>query len=250
MDLENLQETIKKYLDGNMTPQEKADFEKERTQSTALQKEVDQARELRVFLRNRELIAANTLLQSIMAETPIEPDYQGSKIYFKDSVWDSPLLKWFLGSCTVVILISGVFFYQKNQTNRFLSDIAQNHLQAMTNFIGFLPTDESDAAKGMRAYDHKNYVTSIDLLKNAANETDLQLYLAISYLMQGQKDPAESLLKGLIQSNDMTAVPAKWYLSLLWLQKSEKEKAIHLLQKLESDATFGNKAKALLSDLN
>ena len=250
MDSGNIQDTIKQYLEGNMTIQEKKDFDNQMKNSEELAEEVRRFRQLRIFDKNKNLIHANAQLSAVMADIHIEPDYGTYEKYFKKSFFDNLVWQWLLCGLAVVALISGIFFYQINQDTQALMNLSKTYLQPMENIIGFAADDQTQAAKAMLAYDSKNYDEAIRLLnyaiKTNSDDNTLRLYLAISYLMQEQNIQSEILLQEISKTNDLTTIPAKWYLALSFLQSGQKAKARTLLQSLRSDTTFGNRAKEIL----
>lgn len=252
MIIENIQDTIKQYVEGRLSDKNKMDFEAQMKDSTELMEEVRQFRQLHIFNKNKHLIEANALLNAVMRGIEIEPDYGKYEKYFKKPFFGDALWRWLLGGLAVCILVVGGLLYQKNQTSKSLQKLSITYLQPMEDIIGFADTDQTQAAKAMKAYDRKNYGEAIDLLenvvKNTPDDNSLKLYLAISYLMEKQNLKAESLLQSLAKGNDLSTIPAKWYLALSLLQSGEKEEAKTLLQSLESDTTFGNRAKEILKN--
>lgn len=71
----------------------------------------------------------------------------------------------------------------------------------------------------------------------------------MSYLLEGQAQRAEPLLRAIVPADDLTAVPARWYLALCLLQQGRPPEARSLLQSLEKDTIFGAAAGALGKDL-
>lgn len=253
MIIENIQETIKQYIDGTLSPTEKIDFENQIKNSPELAEEVRQFRQLRIFDKSKKLLEAKAILNSVMAETQIEPDYGKYKHHFKQSIFDNPIWRWTMGGLGLLILVICGIFYQKSQATNALKQLSQTYLQPMENIIGFSADDQTQAGKGLKAYDNKNYNEAITLLnyavKNNSDDNSLRLYLAISYLMQEQNVKAEALLQDIVKANDLSTIPAKWYLALSLMQRGEKEEAKTLLQSLQTDTTFGSRATAILNNL-
>lgn len=252
MIIENIQDTIKKYLDGTLSGKEKADFEKEIKNSAELAEEVRRFRQLRIFDKNKDIIAANAILNSVMSDIEIEPDYGKYEKYFKKSIFDNVMWRWLFGGLALILVVGGGFVYQKSQETKALKELSKTYLQPMENIIGFSDNAQTQDAKAMAAYDNKNYSEAIVLLNNASknnpDDNSLRLYLAISYLMQEQNEKAESLLQTIVKTDDLSTIPAKWYLALSLMQRGQKTEAKVLLQSLESDATFGNRAKEILKN--
>lgn len=252
MIIENIQDTIKQYVEGTLSAKDKTDFETQMKGSTELAEEVRQFRQLFIFNKNKHLIEANALLNAVMRDIEIEPDYGKYEKYFKKPFFGSAIPRWLLGGLAVCILVVGGLFYQKNQATKARQELSTTYLQPMEDIIGFADADQTQAAKAMKAYDLKNYGEAVGLLenvvKNTPDDNSLKLYLAISYLLQGQNLKAESVLQNLIKGNDLSTIPAKWYLALSLMQRGEKEEAKALLQSIESDTTFGNRAKEILKN--
>jgi tetratricopeptide (TPR) repeat protein len=251
MTVEQLQETIKDYLDGTMSGTEKTDFEAQIKSDADLAEEVRRFRQLSILNKNKPLLDAKATLSAVMAETTIEPDYGDHEKYFKKSLFENPLWRWLVGGLAVVLLVGGGIVYQKIVEAEALKNLSIKNLAPYTNIINFAPDDQTQAAKAMRAYDNKNYAEASSLLnfavKNDPTDNSLKLYLANCYLMQKQNSQAETLLKDMIRTNDLSQNPAKWYLALTLMQRGEKEEARVLLQSLENDSFYGVKAKEVLS---
>ncbi len=250
MNIENIQETIKKYLDNTMTPSEKADFELQIRDSTELAEQVRQFRQLKIWDKNSFLIQSNAVLTGVMADIDIEPNYGIHEKYFKKSLFDRPVWRWLMGGLVLATLLSGGFLYQQNQASKALNQLAKSHLEPLPNFIGFAENDSSQPAKAMASYDNKNYSEAIERLKsatkNSPDDNSLKLYLAVSYLMQDQNAQAQTLLEDSVKTDNLSTIPAKWYLALTYMQIGKKDEAYKLLQSLESDLDYGKDVKDIL----
>ena len=229
-----------------MSSTEKIDFEKQIEDSKALADEVNRCLQMRIFAKNRDVIQAKALLASVMADIHIEPAP-------KKPFWQQPIWRWLGGGCLVLAIAGSLFLYQQNQEKKAWTTLSKTYLQPMGNIEGFSANDQTQAGKGMQAYDNKNYKEAITLLNAAVKQktTDkmLSLYLAISYLMEGKNTESEALLQELIKNSDLETTPAKWYLALSLLQHGQKNEAKALLQSLESDTTYGDRVKAVLKGL-
>jgi tetratricopeptide (TPR) repeat protein len=250
MTVEQLQEKIQAYLDGTMPATEIVDFEKQIKASESLAEEVRKYRQMSILAKHQPLIEAKSILDAVMADIVIEPDYGHHAQYFKKSIWENALLRWGIGIATVILVAFGFYFYQNQQNETATALPNKSVLTPMENMIGFAPDDQSIAARGMQAYDKKDYPTAIQNLSAAIEETpndnSLGLYLAISYLLDGQNTKAEVLLREMIKTEDLTTIPAKWYLALSLLQQNKKIEAHNLLRSIEMDTIFGDRVRGLL----
>lgn len=250
MTVEQLQEEIQSYIGGTMSNTAKIDFEQQIKASESLAEEVRRYRQMSILAKHQPLIEAKSILDAVMADISIDPDYGHHAQYFKKSIWENALLRWFVGISAVVLVVVGYYFYQNQPTETLTTLSYKTALTPMENMIGFAPDDQSIAARGMQAYDKKDYPTAIQNLSAAIEETpndnSLGLYLAISYLMDGQNAKAEVLLREMIKTEDLTTIPAKWYLALSLLQQNKKAEANNLLRSIEKDTVFGDRVRGLL----
>ena len=240
------QDKIEDYLNDQMSSTEKIDFEKQIEASKALADEVNRCLQMRIFAKNRDIIQAKALLESVMADIHIEPAP-------KEPFWQQPIWRWLGGGCLVLALTGSLFLYQQSQEKKAWFALSKTHLKKMEDIEGFNANNPIPAARGMQAYDNGNYEEAIALLSvGAKQESDdkmLSLYLAISYLMQGKNIDSEKILQELIKNEGLETTPAKWYLALSLLQHGQKNEAKALLQSLESDTIYGNQAKEILKEL-
>ena len=158
MTLEPLQDKIQAYLDGTLPPAEKTAFEAQIKTSEPLAAELRRYRQLRILGQHQTLIQGKTLLDAVVAEVSIAPDYGQHKAYFEQPSGKTLGGRWILGGLTILLAVLGLFFYQKYEAGKALANLAQTQLSPMANMIGFAPDDPSNAAQAMRAYDQKNFL--------------------------------------------------------------------------------------------
>jgi tetratricopeptide (TPR) repeat protein len=250
MALDQLQDKIQAFVNGKMSLTEKTDFEKEIKASESLAEEVRRYRQMSILAQNEPLITGSAMLHSMMEEIPIEPAYGQYEQYFKKSSFFNPWGYWLSGIFLAALLLGSFVFYQKNREDKLIA-LAQTQLLPLTNMIGFAPGDTSNAAQAMRAYDQQNYAEAAARLKKEVeyypDDNSLRLYLAVSYLMLGNHHAAvKPLLSEIATTENLTTVPAKWYLALSQIQHGEHNEARVLLKSIESDTIFGNRAQMIL----
>lgn len=241
------QDTILAYLEGRLTPAEQLDFEARLAASEALAEEVRRFRYLRLRQQHESLLQGRATLQSVMDETPIAPDYGPYAAYFRSG--GGFFRRWWWTPVLLLCLGVGAWNYRSRQQQQHYQSLVRAQLQPMPNLIGFAPDDPGNAAQAMRAYDRQQYPEAIRRLEAELqvqpDDNSLRLYLAVSYLLEGQAQRAEPLLRAIVPANDLTAVPARWYLALSLLQQGRSLEARSLLQSLEKDTIFGVPAGAL-----
>ncbi len=250
MSVEQTQDTIQAYLESRMSAEELRNFEAQIQADPALAEEVLRCRQLRVMTRHQTLLQGKNTLAAIMAEVDITPDYGQHRRYFDDAGW---LKRWWMpGLLALVLLVAGgTRYYGYQQQQQTLARV-QSVLEPLDNIIGFSPDDPGSAAAGMRAYDQRNYPEAIRYLNAAARESQddpsLQLYLAVSYLLQQEPARAEPLLRPLSQTDALLTVPARWYLAVCLLQQGKTTEAAPLLDALEGDVVYGAKVRRVRAE--
>ena len=123
----------------------------------------------------------------------------------------------------------------------------------------FEPTLRGEGVTSLRteafqAYDQGNYQRAAALFNKLIKENKepgLLMLLGNSNLMLGKTEEAEKNFNELVNDYDEFDIPAKWFLSLSYLKRGEKEKAINLLKELGStEISYAAKAKELLKKVN
>lgn len=254
MNLEQEQDRIQQYFAGTLPPDERAALERDAAHSPELAEMLRHFRQLRIMRKHHALIEGKALLDNVMEETPVSPDYGAHEHYFSTPFWKSGAIKWLIGAFLLIASIAGGTWYAQKQQQEALFTLSKGQTQPLENLIGFAPEDRSAAASGMAAYDRRAWSEAIPLLQAAIEESpddnSLRLYLAVSYLMKGETAPAREELERLAHQDGLTAVPAQWYLALTLMQQNKKEQAKVLLQGIAADTIYGAKAREILREMN
>lgn len=108
--------------------------------------------------------------------------------------------------------------------------------------------------EGMEYYNNKEYDKAIPIFqeyleknKEASDYYQIQFYLAVSFLNQGETERSAKLLEQLTKVSDkMLQEDAKWYLSLAYARTGENEKAKEQLQDLVNSERYAAKAEKIL----
>jgi predicted Zn-dependent protease len=252
MSEEQLQEKFQAYLEGTLLPTEKLEFEAQIKASESLNEELKKFRQLSIFGKNEALFQAKSTLDKVMSEVVIEPSYGDYASAFKETGANKSIKYWASGIFAILLIVGAMLFFKSNQTAKQLNNLVDANLFPMENLIGFADNDQSIAAAGMKAYDKKDFNSAINLLNKATLESPddgtLQLYLALSYLMQGQNSEAKASLTPLTKSETLSTIPAKWYLALCLLKDGQKNEARMLLLSLKSDKVYGTQVAKILED--
>jgi hypothetical protein len=245
--IEALQPQINRYLDGALSEEEQRQFEAQQQQSAELRELVGAYRQMRLLDRHQPLIAATTILKDLVENSPVTPDYGTYRSAFEPEgrKWKPYLI---LG--LVALLATAGLFWWRVQDQQAANQLVLDNLQPLENFINFKPDEVFAAANGMRAYDRGDYPAAIVALETAVREepddNSLLLYLAVSYQLNQQPAKAQPILTTIAAGNDISAVPARWYLALNQLSLYQKTAARATLHQLINDGAYGARAKAML----
>lgn len=250
---EQFQDDIQAYLDGTMPIKQRAAFEAQIGNSPQLVEEMRRHRMLRVVARHEDLFAAKAMVGNVMAEVEIEADYGKYRPIFDAPNGGGTFLRWMWLAIGLLVVSGGGWFYRYRENQQQIQHIAAAQLAPLDNMIGFAPGDPSNAAAAMRAYEQRDYPEAIRRLeaelRAAPDDNGLRLYLAVSLLMQGRQTDAEPLLRQMAAAQDLTKVPATWYLALCLLRQGQPNNARELLVPLRADTIFGQRAQQVLDAL-
>ena len=244
MHQEENEDQIERYLSGNMSEQDQADFEKKMESDAQLREAVYFQRDLISginFHFNSEL---KTRLKK--ASASVEPPKKSSG-------------RWFYGvlglAASFLLLMLIGYWYLSSHTSP--SDLYAAYYQPYPNIInplersGAMP--EGSLEKAMIAYEQGNFEEAVALFRQEETlESNFQFYLALSLLEQQETTEAISLLDQVIDSdNETLLLPAHWYQGLAYLknqQPNEAERVFNTLKGQDS-GTYGRRANEILDQL-
>lgn len=109
--------------------------------------------------------------------------------------------------------------------------------------------------EGMEYYNNKEYDKAIPIFqeyleknKEASDYNQIQFYLAVSFLGQGETERSAKLLEQLAQAGDAELKEdSKWYLSLAYARTGDNDKAKAQLEELASSEKYGSKVDKILN---
>jgi tetratricopeptide (TPR) repeat protein len=251
---EHTQDDIQAYLSDTLSPEQRAAFEVQVSGSPALTEEVNRHRMLRVMLQQEYLLNAKSLIGGIMAATEIQADYgEYGPMLDKPRRGRIFLRRLWIVVAAFLVLVSLWWLNRQQRMEEQPFRASSMPLTPFENIIGFAPGDVSNAATALRAYELGNYPEAIERLQRelryAPDDNALRLYLAVSFLMQGQNAAAEPLLRQLVAAQDLTTVPATWYLGWCLLQQGKRDEARSMFHGIQSDIIFGQRTRQLLDTL-
>lgn len=253
MNIENIQESIKRYVDGKMSQTESLEFEQLLEINTDLREELRLYKALAFITKNRDLMAMSQIVGNVIQNEKLKPDFDAYQTYLKKPKkwWQRGL--WILSSFIALALTLGIIYTVNIQQDRAkYENLVQNY--------GHLPDDliQADSASvlydALQFYRAKNYPNAKTAfkkhLKKQPNDDLAQLYLGVTeYLTHENTEGVKTLRQVVANSDDFSKKYAQMSLSMALLKVGEYTEAQTLLEQLKSDAILGEKVQGILSDL-
>ena len=255
MNIENIQESIKRYVDGTMSKTESIDFERLLESNTDLREEVRLYKALAFVTKNRDLMAMSQIVGSVIEGQKLEPDYETHQEYFKKPTKGGKG-NWGLlgGFLSFLLLAGGIFFTVKtSQKAAKYQRIVQNYEHVKPDLIN--PDTPSVLYDALQFYDKKDYAAAKTAfyahLRKQPYDFTVQLYAGITQSMTGENTEAIKTLRKVAQKSDPSLKKyADMSLALVLLKMGDTEGAQSLLKPLRDDPVLGENATQILSDLD
>lgn len=238
---------IFRYLNGEMDPNEQADFEKRLRTDPILNQEYEL----------QAAISAGVKQEFIDEKKQMLHQYEESK---KRSPYRKFLKVGLLAASIVLIVSAGFYFLSSYGSMAGHQRLASKAFDPYPNYIyqntrGLDTNSESQLEKGMRYYTLGNYQASTKILNGVSQKSDSTLYrfyLGNAYLASERPDEAIEEFQNIQNDLDKQLQPYnQWYLALAYLYNQEPDKAKPLLEKLANDNSPRQRsAKSLLKKLN
>jgi hypothetical protein len=223
-ELKHLEE-IERYLDGEMTDQERLAFEQRLTTEPLLKQEYDVLSSVIKQVQNSKRDELKSLLQKADLELDDKPVSQPKGILF----WRYAIA----ASITLMIGLSVFYYYNSKVDNREKLVAAY---WKKDNGLPVLMDEKSNASldNAMTAYKGGNYDYAFSQFE-ALTQTDTVLYYEGLCSFELKKD-ATTYIKPLAENNrSVFQSKAKYYLLLLYIKADKKQDAINLLNELLKD---------------
>jgi tetratricopeptide (TPR) repeat protein len=240
---------IERFLQGDMTPDEKIWFEKEIEGNSALKNEIDFRRQVDSVLSDKDMIELKAQLDQIHQEIyevtekgkgTIRKIYQ--RVYFA------------AGSLVIFALLLTMYLSNRNLSNDKLVELYYQPAKVSMNFRAGAPGQDK-LAQAMQLYENKQYAKAIDLFENIvktdASSIGVNLYSGISYMQLKQYNKANQKFQTILKNRPNPFVEsATWYLGMCYILTNERNKAAIQFETLASkDGFYQNHAKSLLKHI-
>ena len=221
---------IDSYLHKELRGSELLDFEKALKENPELQAKVKELRLVQLAIGEVELEAE---LNAIYVEQSIK-EHQKEK---KGGTISHLKLTAFAASFALIIGIALFFIIQKDASLYKQFYKPDPGLMTVMSY-----SEHYDFQKAMVDYKAGEYNSSINVwqkqLKEQPENDTLLYFLAAAYQAKGTVDSAQFFLQQVVEIPQSAFYKeANWYLGLIYLQKNQKEKAVHYFKKSNNPKT-------------
>ncbi len=237
---------IEKYLDGQMSADERADFEKNISENPVLKEELQLHRQMRLFLAKRDgRLQLEQQLQQIGAE--YFPQQSSQTIKGRGNL--TPIFRRYGAIMAVAasfaLLIAAYFLlrtplYDQFATHPPLALVEKSATQEQLQY-------EAETAFNSRNYEQAEVLLE-QLLRNHPDDL-IRIYLGIAKMEAGKIQEARKLFTEVTSEDPAIRDFAQWNLVLSYLKTGDKERCRELAKKLPPDSPYFEKAKKLLKKL-
>lgn len=240
---------VERYFDRELTEAEMAEFQDRLTKDQSFKSLVEQEKILIAQIRKEGLKKDLNYLRSL-EKTLNKPT---AKISFTGRmIWQYSAA----AAVIAVVAIVGLWFYSPHETSE---DLFQAYFKPYANVFepGVRSLDSLNTTPRLEAFqayeqgDYEKAATLFTALNKQKPEPGILLLLGNSNLKLGNIDEAENNFITLSKDFDELDLQAKWYLSLCYLKKGDKERARQILNELGgTEVSYAEKAKELLKKVN
>lgn len=238
---------ILKYIDGELSEEDKSSFEAQLKLDTSLAKEVAALRQMKSYASTRAdetkaILAAKKVHQSFKTKETVK-----SKT--------NPVIKYLIPLAVAAMVVLGIFISQET------SDVGLSNPELYASY--FTPTDlplvnrsaedQSLEEKAEFSFKIKDYLAAeayiSEIIQLKGESETLKLYKAICLMQINRQDEADVLLKSLI-TNPQFQTEAHYFLALLEIRELDNEAATTYLQKIDAQSSRYKEAQELLKQIS
>ncbi len=174
--------------------------------------------------------------------------------------------RWVAVATSLIFVLMAVFYFTSSQNSdqdldsNFMASEESISTDLMLSTRGTDSGDDHAAAlrmirEGMEYYNAKEYAKAIPIFqeyleknKDASDYNEIEFYLAVSFLSQGETERSAKMLEGLTKVEDQAMQEdVKWYLSLAYARNGHTDESRALLESLVTTEKYGAKANKILN---
>jgi len=243
-------EDIIKYLDDNLSNDEKQKFESQLERDQSLQKELASIKEMQIFAKSK-----SDEQKAIQSSREVYQQYKlKNKPTQKTPSSLKSNIKYLIPISVAALVLLGIFglglFDQAPLSNQEL--YAEYFSPADLSLTKRSESDQSLQKNAETAFNSGDYSSAIDILSQLIgtdnNNQELRLYRAISEMETDQLENAKKTFSSLANNSGYSA-EAQYFLALCHLKENNDEAARSVLKLIPEDSYRFKEAEALLHSL-
>ncbi|MEO7308016.1 MAG: tetratricopeptide repeat protein [Ferruginibacter sp.] len=237
---------IEQYLNDEMQPQERKDFEWQ------LENDEELKNDFQLY---------NSINNTMKAEEVSEDEHElaktlqqlNRKYILPGHVKQGNFKKWLAAAAAVLIILIGTVYVLTNKETspEKLYASYSEHAPVKIQLRG----NTGDSLAGMAAdkFNNKKYNEALPLLqayvKQQPDDIQMNISLGICYLEMSRFTDAEQVFSAIAAGQTAYAETANWYLALTALKQKDIEKCRSILSRIPQTSAWFNKAVSLLEKL-
>lgn len=230
------------YLQGEMTVEERNNFEKEVSGNPEFAAEFRTFKEVQVQLQNKfghvqEREAFKENLSVISDE------------HFNKNKPKLVLMRpWYYAAAASVVILFGLFFFNQNAKPDFADYSQQEHA-----YLTERGNVQEELKQAEEAFNSKKYKAAIPLFESILKENktpEIQYYYGIALLEEDQFSKSEAVFNELKSGTSVYREKALWYLALSKLKQKDYKASKQILQTISQDYEDYDKVQKLLNALD
>lgn len=142
----------------------------------------------------------------------------------------------------VIVAVGSLFFLNTTMESLYVQNF---DLDELPDLVSRSEDNSSNLVKAQQLFENKKY-ENVEAILSASSDFDSGytgpklLYLGVSQMELGKFDEAEKSFDRLINSDLLDASKGFWYKALLYLKMEDREKAVKLLKKIETERLFNH----------
>lgn len=238
---------IERYLNDEMQPQERTDFELQLQNDGALKNNFDLYNSINNTMKAEEVSDEENKLAASLQQLNRKYILQGGKLK------QGNFKKWIAAAAAVLILVFGAIYFldDKNMSAEKLYAGYAKHAPLKIQLRGNI----ADSLAGMAAdkFNNKQYYEALPMLqeyvKQQPGDIQMNFSLGICYLELNRFTDAEQIFSTIATGQTAYTETANWYLALTALKQKDIVKCKSILNSISQTSAWFTKAKTLLEKL-
>ncbi len=256
---------IEKYLDNDMSLEEKETFEAEVNSNPALAEELKLQQDMRLVYEDEQWIEGDKQILKNKEAKSLKSFFKSKEAAFLKTSIEEVVIEnrsrnksfYFIGvaaSITILIIIS-LFVFKGNGNDKLYTQYIQ--IDDIPSLITRGEDNNGLIKKAQLLFENKKYNEAIEVFTQYQNETQSinslsYIYTGIAYLELDEFDKAMYQFELLSRSNTLHAKKANWYMAMVYLKQNNKQQLQMILQSIISNkSSFKYKeAQELFEQIN